>query len=66
MHFDEEVEVRCSIAEVRRSAFRMDFAMHVDERLAAEGYGWLVGFDYGEQKAIPLPEELRSALESAR
>ena len=65
VHFDEEVEVRCSIAEVRRSAFRMDFAMHVDERLAAEGYGWLVGFDYGEQKAIPLPEKLRSALEGA-
>jgi acyl-CoA thioester hydrolase len=64
VHFDEEVEVRCTIAEVRRSAFRMDFAMHVDERLAAEGYGWLVGFDYGEQKAIPLPEKLRSALEA--
>ena len=66
MHFDEEVEVHCSIAEVRRSAVRMDFAMHVGERLAAEGYGWLVGFDYGDQKAIPLPEELRSALESAK
>jgi hypothetical protein len=24
-----------------------------------------VGFDYGEQKAIPLPEKLRSALEGA-
>ncbi len=66
VHFDEEVEVHCSIAEVRRSAVRMDFAMHVGERLAAEGYGWLVGFDYGDQKAIPLPEELRSALESAK
>jgi acyl-CoA thioester hydrolase len=65
VHFDEEVEVRCSIAEVRRSAFRMNFEMHVGERLAAEGYGWLVGFDYDAEKAMPLPDELRGTLEAA-
>lgn len=65
VQFDEEVEVRCTIAEVRRSAFRMNFEMHVGERLAAEGYGWLVGFDYAEQKAIRLPDDLRGTLESA-
>ena len=65
VQFDEEVEVRCTIAEVRRSAFRMNFEMHVEDRLAAEGYGWLVGFDYGAQKAIRLPDELRDALEAA-
>jgi acyl-CoA thioester hydrolase len=65
VQFDEEVEVRCTIAEVRRSAFRMNFEMHVGERLAAEGYGWLVGFDYAEQKAIRLPDALRGALEAA-
>ncbi|HEU0025154.1 MAG TPA: thioesterase family protein [Thermoleophilaceae bacterium] len=64
VHFDEEVEVRCSIGEVRRSAFRMNFEMHVGERLAAEGYGWLVGFDYAAEAAIPLPDELRAALVS--
>ena len=57
--------MRCTIAEVRRSAFRMNFEMHVDERLAAEGYGWLVGFDYAAQKAIRLPDDLRGALETA-
>jgi acyl-CoA thioester hydrolase len=65
VHFDEEVEIRCSIGEVRRFAFRMDFEMHVGERLAAEGYGWLVGFDYDAEKAMPLPEELRGTLEAA-
>jgi acyl-CoA thioester hydrolase len=59
------VEVRCTIAEVRRSAFRMSFEMHVEDRLAAEGYGWLVGFDYAAQKAIRLPDDLRDALEAA-
>lgn len=62
VHFDEEVEVRCSVGEVRRSAFQMCFEMHVDDRLAAEGHGWLVGFDYAEQRAAPLGEGLREAL----
>jgi acyl-CoA thioester hydrolase len=64
VHFDEEVAVSCSIGEVRRSAFRIDFEMHVGERRAADGYGWLVGFDYAEEKAIRLPDDLREALES--
>ena len=64
--FDQLVAVRCSIGEVRRSAFRIDFAMAVEDRTAAEGYGWLVGFDYGAQSAAQLPERIRAVLESAR
>ena len=45
-HFDEEVAIECSVGEIRRSAFQMRFAMTVDDRLVADGYGWLVGFDY--------------------
>ena len=62
VHFDEDVDVRCSVGEVRRSSFQITFAMHVGERLAAEGHGWLVGYDYAAQKSSPLPEELRRAL----
>jgi acyl-CoA thioester hydrolase len=64
VHFDEEVAVTCSVGEVRRSAFRMDFAMYVEDRLVADGYGWLVGYDYAEGRAMPLPGELRAALEA--
>jgi len=63
--FDELVEVRCSVGEVRRSAFQMQFEMRVGERLAADGSGWLVGFDYVEQKAAPLGDRLRDALTAA-
>ena len=63
--YDEEVEVRCTVGEVRRSAFRVDFTMAVGDRVAAEGYGWLVGFDYAAQKAAQLPEELRNTLDAA-
>jgi acyl-CoA thioester hydrolase len=56
VHFDEEVAVHCTIGNVRRSSFRVEFEMRVEGRLAAEGYGVLVGFDYVAQKAAQLPE----------
>jgi acyl-CoA thioester hydrolase len=65
VYFDEEVAVECSIGEVRRSAFQVAFTMRVGERVAAEGYGWLVGFDYVGEKAAPLPDALRTLLEQA-
>jgi acyl-CoA thioester hydrolase len=64
VHFDEEVAIACSVGEVRRSAFQVPFTMTVGERMAAEGYGWLVGFDYRTQSASRLPETLRKRLES--
>ena len=61
--FDEQVDVRCSVGEVRRSAFRVDFTMSVADRTAAEGFGWLVGFDYDQQRSVRLPDPLRTRLE---
>jgi acyl-CoA thioester hydrolase len=65
VHFDEEVAIECSIGEVRRSAFQVLFTMRAGERVAAEGYGWLVGFDYVAEHAAPLPEELKKVLQDA-
>ena len=65
VYFDEEVGVECSIGEVRRSAFQVLFTMRAGERVAADGYGWLVGFDYGAEKASALPESFRTALQNA-
>jgi acyl-CoA thioester hydrolase len=60
--FDEVVDVTCTIGNVKRSSFRVEFEMRVGSRLAAEGYGVLVGFDYTAQQASPLPDELRERL----
>jgi acyl-CoA thioester hydrolase len=65
VYFDEEVAVECSVGEVRRSAFQVLFTMRVGERVAAEGYGWLVGFDYVAEKSSPLPDSLRDVLQNA-
>lgn len=62
VHFDEEVAVHCAVRAVRRSSFRVAFEMRVGERLAAEGYGVLVGFDYAAQRAMALPDALRGRL----
>ena len=65
VQFDEDVDVRCWIGEVRRSAFQVRFEMVVGDRLAAEGDGWLVGFDYAAQSATRLPDVLRETLAAA-
>jgi acyl-CoA thioester hydrolase len=64
VHFDEEVSVICSIGNVKRSSFRVEFEMRVGSRLAAEGYGVLVGFDYETQAAAQLPDSLRETLDA--
>ena len=63
VHYDEQVAVVCSVADVRRSSFKVPFEMRVGDRLAAEGYGVLVGFDYAAQASMHLPDELRSRLQ---
>ena len=62
--FDEEVAIHLTIGNVRRSSFRVEFEMRVESRLAAEGYGVLVGFDYVEQKAAQLPPAVVERLEA--
>jgi acyl-CoA thioester hydrolase len=60
---DDEVDIACTVGEVRRSSFQILFEMHVGERMLAEGYGWMVAFDYAEQKSMRLPEDVRERLQ---
>jgi acyl-CoA thioester hydrolase len=63
--FGDDIRTFVWVSEVRRSAMRVDFEMVVeaDDRKVAEGFGWLVGYDYVEGKARPLPDELRERIE---
>lgn len=62
--FDEEIRTCVKPAEVARSSVQLAFEMRVvnDERLVAEGYGTVVGYDYAAGRAMPLPESLKAAL----
>jgi len=62
VYFDEVVDVHCTVEDVRRSSFRVPFRMVVGEKLVAEGYGVLVGYDYDTQRAARLPDALRERL----
>jgi acyl-CoA thioester hydrolase len=63
--YGDDVRTYVWVSELRRSALRVDFEMVVDERdvKIADGYGWLVGYDYVAGRSRPLPDALRERLE---
>jgi acyl-CoA thioester hydrolase len=52
-------------SELKRSSLRLAFEMRTekDGRLVAEGWGTLVGYDYGAGHAQPIPDVLRERVE---
>ena len=62
--FGEEIRTYVRPGEVARSSLRIEFEMRAagDERVLAEGYGVLVGYDYAAGRSRPLPEELKQTL----
>ena len=64
-HFGEEIRTYVWPTALERSSIRVEFAMRSesDDRLLAEGYGVLVGYDYAAGKSRPVPDELRERLE---
>jgi acyl-CoA thioester hydrolase len=61
-HFDDQVAIECSVSDVARSSFRVPFRMSIEDRVVAEGYGVLVGYDYAAQRAARLPDAMRERL----
>ena len=61
--FDEEVAIRVRPAEVGTKSLKLEFDMRVGERLLAEGYGVLVGYDYASGETTALPETLKARLQ---
>jgi acyl-CoA thioester hydrolase len=61
-HFDEEVAIRVRPAEIGTKSVKLEFDMRVGDRLLAEGYGVLVGYDYEAERSAALPEALKSKL----
>lgn len=65
--YDEEIRTCLRPAEIARSSVKLEFAMHAvvggeDDRLLAEGYGVVVGYDYAAGRPMPLPESFKAAL----
>ncbi|MEX2195315.1 MAG: thioesterase family protein [Thermoleophilaceae bacterium] len=65
-HYDEQIRTSIRPSELRRSSVRLEFEMRHDgdgQRLVAEGWGVLVGYDYAAGRAQPLPDAVRERLE---
>jgi acyl-CoA thioester hydrolase len=62
--YDEEIRTCVRPAEIARSPVRIEFAMHAlrEERLLAEGYGTVVGYDYAAGRSMALPDAFKAAL----
>ncbi len=60
--YNDLLEITIRPEQVERSSFRVAFEMRVGERLLAEGWGVLVGYDYANATARPLPDRVREAL----
>jgi acyl-CoA thioester hydrolase len=59
--FGDEIRTWIRPSELNRSSIKLDFEMRVeaDERLVADGWGTLVGYDYEAGAARPLPDSVR-------
>ena len=59
--FGEAIRTRVRPRVPDEKSVRMDFEMHAegDGRLIAEGHAVLVGYDYGEDTAAPIPDDVR-------
>ena len=63
--YEEHLTTQVRIDEVRRSSVRLQFRILAGERLVAEGWGTLVGYDYAANRASPLPELIAARLREA-
>jgi len=64
LHFDDEVRIVTTVAEVKNKVFKLRHVFYLGEIVAAEGCETRVWIDSsgGTLKAMPLPDGLRAAL----
>ncbi len=62
--YQERVRVDVKLTELRRSSVKLAFQMvcTADERVIADGWGTLVGYDYEQGRAQALPEAIADRL----
>jgi acyl-CoA thioester hydrolase len=66
-HFGEDIRTSVWPAELRRSSLKLGFEMRIDsdDRVVADGWGTLVGYDYTAGRAQAIPDAFRERIEPA-
>ena len=62
LRYFETARINFFTALVGTKSLKLDFEMAVEDRLIAEGHGVLVGYDYAQERTIPIPDALRAKL----
>lgn len=64
--FPNEVRIETGVPEIRTTSFTMLYRTHCDagQRLAAEGSGVIVMYDYNRGEKVPIPDPIRRAIEA--
>ena len=62
--FGDDIRTYIWPEELNRSSLRLGFEMRVesDDRVVADGWGTLVGYDYEAGRSQPIPDELRARI----
>ncbi len=63
MYYGSDVEIRSWISRVGRSSFEIYQEAWQNQKLGAKGTSVLVHFDFVAQKSVPVPEQIKRALE---
>jgi acyl-CoA thioester hydrolase len=63
--YDDQIRTWIRPLELKRSSLRLGFEMRTegDDRLVADGWGTLVGYDYAAGRAQPIPAAFRERVE---
>lgn len=66
VHYPARVRVGVRVSEIGRASFRMEYQAQDEEssRRVADGHTVLVAYDYGHRQSMPVPEDVRRAVES--
>jgi acyl-CoA thioester hydrolase len=64
LDYPDTVRIGTRVSEVLEDRFRMVYTAVSERhgRVAAEGEGWIVSYDYRHQRKAPLPEAIRRAI----
>jgi acyl-CoA thioester hydrolase len=62
VEFGDEVEISVHASRFGGKSFDLDHELRVDGQIVAEAKTVLVAYDYGEGKAVELPDEWREKL----
>jgi len=65
VHWPAELDVRTRVSRIGRSSFDMQYEIvrRGTDEVVADGSGVIVWVDYAAGRSIPLPAELRAAIE---